>query len=342
MGDVAAQVGVSRQLVSLVFRNAAGPSADTRDKVLKAASELGYEPDTAAQMLRRNRSSHIGVLLDFNQAFAFDLIEQMYVAADSLGVVLVVGALVSTRKEQQTVEEMLGYRTGAFILVGANLSETALRRVTRQVPVIEIGRGSAGGGTDVVRTSSHTGTELAVDHLIGLDHQTISFIEGSNMPAAHDRRTGYTTAMKRHDLKANIDILPGDYTEEGGSRAARQLLDRPQLPTAVIASNDQSAVGAMMTFSRAGLNVPDQVSVVGYDDSWISRLSYVDLTTIRQNASALAHAAAQAAVERMAGAEGPRREFLLEPELVVRGSTRAPRSNSDRRLRNDGVVSIPK
>jgi DNA-binding LacI/PurR family transcriptional regulator len=342
MGDVAAEVGVSRQLVSLIFRNAAGPSAETRDKVLKAAAELGYEPDTAAQMLRRNKSTHVGVLLDFGQAFAFDLIEQMYRAADNIGVVLVVGALVSTRKEQQTVDEMLGYRTGAFILVGANLSDTGLGRVTRQVPVIEIGRGSASGTTDVVRTSSNTGTELAVDHLVELGHRTISFVEGSNMPGARDRRTGYTTAMTRHGLKANIHSLPGDYTEEGGSQAARQLLDRHQLPTAVIASNDQSAVGALMTFSRAGLRIPEDISIVGYDDAWISRLSYVNMTTVRQNAAALAHTALEVAAERMAGAEGPRRELLLAPELVVRGSTGPPRADSGALLTNNDLTSSPK
>jgi DNA-binding LacI/PurR family transcriptional regulator len=332
MGDVAEQVGVSRQLVSMVFRDAAGPSARTRKKVFKAAEELGYHPDTAARMLRRNRSTHVGVLFTATQPFEQDLIKQMYPAAAELGLVLVLGALVTTRDERLIVEEMLGYRTGALVLVGSKLSDEALRRVTRQVPVVEVGRGSAAAGTDLVHTPGDVGVELAVEHLVGLGHQRIAFVEGGDMPGAVLRRDGYLRGMERHGLSGEVDTLPGDYSEEGGSRAATRLLSRSELPTAVVASNDQAAVGVVCTLLRAGIAVPREVSVTGYDDSWISRLSYLDLTTVHQDTPEMARAALRAAADRMAGATGPRRELALVPELVVRSSTCPPRQLQRTRL----------
>jgi DNA-binding LacI/PurR family transcriptional regulator len=339
MDDVARRVGVSRQLVSLVFRDQAGPSADTRDKVLRAAEELGYQPDAAAQMLRRRQSAHVSVLYTTGSPFEQDFVRDLYPAAEEVGLVLVLGALVPTRGEQETVEEMLGYRAGAFILFGNNLSDGALRRVTRHVPVVEIGKASAASGTDQVDTPGDRGIELAVDHLVELGHREITFIGGPDLRGAVRRRSGYVRSMKRQGLGDKIDLLPGDYTEEGGWRAVRQLLSRGHLPTAIVASNDPTAAGVAVTLLRAGLRIPEDVSVTGFDDSWLSRLPYLDLTTVRQDTAKMARLALRAAAERMGGSQGPGRVITVAPELVVRSSTSPPRVSEPKRLqvRNDGV-----
>src|SRR6201992_4200995 len=119
MRDVAARVGVSQTLVSLVLRNASGPSAATRARVLHAAAELGYRPDTAAQVLRRNRSRHIGVLFTMRQPFDIDLVEAIYGAAEPRGYRVVLGALGIGRDDRQAVEELLAFRSEALILGGA-------------------------------------------------------------------------------------------------------------------------------------------------------------------------------------------------------------------------------
>jgi DNA-binding LacI/PurR family transcriptional regulator len=329
MGDVAAHIGVSRQLVSLVMRNAPGPSAETRERVLQAATELGYHPDTAAQMLSRGRSRHLGVLFTMRQPHDVALVEGIYPAAERLGYAVALGATSPTRDEQKAVEDLIGYRIEALILVGPYLGKKGLAQLARQLPVVEIGRRIDLPGVDSVRTADDPGAQLAVDHLVGLGHRDIAHIDGGTLPGATERRRGYRTAMRRHGLGDHIRILPGDYTEESGAHAARELL-ADQLPTAVFTGNDRCAHGLLTTLSRAGLDIPGDISVVGYDDSQIAQLSFIDLTTIRQDAAQMAELAVQAAAERLDDDRTTPRDIVLAPSLVVRGSTAAVRSRAPR------------
>jgi DNA-binding LacI/PurR family transcriptional regulator len=326
MGDVAAHIGVSRQLVSLVLRNAPGPSAESRERVLRAAAELGYHPDTAAQMLRRGRSRHLGVLFTMRHAFDVALVEGIYPAAEQLGYSVALGATGPSRDERKAVEDLLGYRIEALILIGPYLSPKRLATLAQQLPVVEIGRGMNLTGVDSVRSADDRGAEQAVDHLVGLGHRAIVHVDGGTMPGANERRRGYRTAMRRHGLGEHIRILPGDYTEESGARAARELLAADQSPTAVLAGNDLCAHGLLDTLVRAGLTVPGDVSVVGYDDSEIAGFSFIDLTTIRQDAVQMAQLAVQAATERLDDGRTSDRDIVLDPTLVVRGTTGPPRS----------------
>src|ERR1700761_4432977 len=173
MRDVAAHVGVSQTLVSLVLRNAPGASAETRERVLRAAAELGYRPDTAAQVLRRNRSRHIGVLFTMRQPFDVDLVEAIYWAAERCGYQVVLGPLGVGRTDRQAVEELLAYRSEAMILSGTTTKAAQLARVADQMPVVDIGRRFTRDGVDVVRVADERGARLAVDHLVGLGHRSI-------------------------------------------------------------------------------------------------------------------------------------------------------------------------
>jgi len=328
MKDVAARVGVSQTLVSLVFRNAPGASAQTRERVFRAAAELGYRPDTAAQVLRRNRSRHIGVLFTMRQPFDVDLVEAIYRAAERCGYQVVLGALGVGRTDRQAVEELLAYRSEAMILSGTTTQAAQLARVADQMPVVDIGRRFTGDGVDVVRVADERGARLAVDHLVGLGHRSIVHIDGGDLPAAARRRRGYRQAMRRHRLQQEIRILPGDYTEESGATVGRSLLQDARLPTAIFAANDRCAHGVLDSLTRARVDVPGDVSVVGYDDSDIARLSFIDLTTIRQDATQMAEHAVQAIVERLDQGRTDAREIVLDPTLVVRGTTGPPRSDN--------------
>jgi DNA-binding LacI/PurR family transcriptional regulator len=325
MRDVAARVGVSQTLVSLVFRNAPGPSAKTRERVLRAAAELGYRPDTAAQVLRRTRSRHIGVLFTMRQPFDVDLVEAIYRAADRHGYRVVLGPLGVGRTDQQAVEELLAYRSEAMILSGTTTEAAQLARVAGQLPVVDIGRRFTGDGVDVVRAADERGARRAVDHLVSLGHRSIVHIDGGDLPAAARRRRGYRQAMQRHSLGDEIRILSGDYTEESGATAARRLLNDAQLPTAIFAANDRCAHGVLDTLTRGRIDVPGDISVVGYDDSEIARLSFVGLTTVRQDATQMAEHAVQAIVERLDHGRIEAREIVLDPTLVVRSTTGPPR-----------------
>jgi len=329
MHDVAARAGVSQTLVSLVFRNAPGASAETRERVFRAAAELGYRPDTAAQVLRRNRSRHVGVLFTMRQPFDVDLVEATYRAAERRGYRVVLGPLGVGRTDRQAVEELLAYRTEAMILVGTTTKAAQLARLADQMPVVDIGRRFTADGVDVVRVADERGARLVVDHLVSLGHRSIVHIGGSgDLPAATRRGRGYRQAMNRHGLHHEIRILPGDYTEESGATAGRRLLDDGQLPTAIFAANDRCAHGVLDTLTRARVDVPGDVSVVGYDDSEIARLSFIDLTTVRQDATQMAEHAVQAIIERLDHGRTEAREIVLDPTLVARGTTGPPRAGN--------------
>jgi DNA-binding LacI/PurR family transcriptional regulator len=131
--------------------------------------------------------------------------------------------------------------------------------------------------------------------------------------------------MRRHHLRREVRILPGDHTEESGASAARQLIEEDRLPTAIFASNDRCAHGVLATLIRAGVAVPEDISVVGFDDSGIARLSFIDLTTVRQDVIRMAESAVAAIIERLEHGRTVAREIVLDPTLIVRGTTAQPR-----------------
>jgi DNA-binding LacI/PurR family transcriptional regulator len=325
MRDVAARVGVSQALVSLVFRNAPGASSETRERVFRAAAELGYRPDTAAQVLRRSRSRHIGVLFTMRQPFDVDLVEAIYPAADRHGYRVVLGALGPGRDERAAVEELLAYRCEAMILFGPTTRVTELADQVQQMPLVAIARQPTGDGVDAVRIADERGARLAVDHLVSLGHRAVVHVDGGKLPGSAYRARGYRQAMRRHGLDAHIRILSGDHTEESGARAARQLMTDDRLPTAIFASNDRCAHGVLVTLVRAGVNIPGDVSIVGFDDSGLARLSFIDLTSVRQDVNQMAEYAVTAIIERLDLGRTTPRDIVLDPTLVTRGTTGAPR-----------------
>ncbi|MET9760709.1 LacI family DNA-binding transcriptional regulator [Streptomyces sp. NPDC006372] len=322
--DVAARVGLSTASVSLVLRGVTGPSERTRQRVLKAAADLGYQVDRTASTLASRRSRLLGVMVDVHRPFHAELVEHLHTAAEEVGYDLVLSTLTRTRGEQTAVETLLAFRSEALILLGPTSPADTLAALDTKAPVIAVGRRIADAALDVVRTADDDGVGQIVDHLVGLGHREIVYVDGGKGVIATDRRRGYRAAMRRHGLDAYIRILHGDHTEGAGERAARKLLDGGGLPTAVVTYNDQSAIGVLAAFARAGVPVPGQVSVVGYDDDTLSRLSCFNLTTVSQGAREQARYAVTAAVERLDEHRTEPREVVLTPRLVLRGTTALP------------------
>jgi DNA-binding LacI/PurR family transcriptional regulator len=320
--DVAARVGVSTASVSLVLRGVAGPSAETRRRVLEAAAELGYRPDRNASLLARRRSHLLGVMLDVRNPFHAELVEEIQVEADRVGYEVVLATLTRTHDEERAIASLLDFRCEALLLLGPDLTDAALGKLAAQTPTVVIGRRARDAAVDVVRTADHTGVEQALTHLIDLGHRRIAFVDGGKGVVAAARRRGYREAMRR----AGLDplVVPGDHTEEGGILAGRMLAAVPGRPSAVVASNDRLAVGLLDAFLRHGLQVPRDISVVGYDDSTLARLAHIDLTTVNQDAPAQARHAVAAAVARLDDGRDEPAEVVLRPRLVVRGSTAPP------------------
>lgn len=323
LADVAERAGVSRALASLVIREAPGPSAASREAVLRAAAELGYRPHPAAQLLRQHRSRLVGVLFDPGDPFHADLLEALYPAADDDGYELVLAATVPSRSPQRSVDGLISSRCEGLLLIGGGSGTAHVRAAAQRVPVAVIGRRASGTGADSVHTADAQGTRGAVDHLVALGHRRVRFVDGGRHPGAAERRRGYRAAMTRHGL--DVDIVPGDHSEASGARAAEDLVGFGNDVSAVIASNDRCAVGVLTTLLRSGRRVPADCSIVGFDDSRLARLAHVDLTTVAQKPAEMAAAALRCVVERLGTRDvTPPRDIAIAPTLVVRGTTGPP------------------
>jgi DNA-binding LacI/PurR family transcriptional regulator len=328
MSDIAQHLGVSRQLVSIVLRDMPGASDETRARVKQAAKELGYNPHQGARMLRQYRRRQIGVAFAPAHAPESDIVESIYQAVADHGLQVVLSAQTRTRSTEQAIEELLGYRCAAMIMIGPELDDASIRSVAERtgLPLVAIERASGGPTYDVVRSAGDDGIQAIVRHLVGLGHHQVAYVNTPTMPAAPLRLEGFLSGMMAAGLQPDVIATDGpDYTEEAGATAARQLMSRTRLPTAVLASNDQVALGLMHVLCRAGIRIPEDVSLTGFDDSRYASMSSVDLTTVRQDRTALGRAAVEAAVQRIASPESPPGLRIVPTTVVLRSSTAPPR-----------------
>jgi DNA-binding LacI/PurR family transcriptional regulator len=315
LADIAERSGVSVALVSIVLRDAPGAAPATRERIRAVARELGYEPDGRARRLRSGRNRLLGVVFGVEHAFHGDLVTGLYDAAARHGYELTLSAVTPRRDERAAVQSLLQDRCQALILIGPQAKASDLAELGARLPVVVLARGLRRAEVDTVRTADADGLEQAVDHLVSLGHARIAHIDGGDAPGAADRRRGYRKAMRRHGLPARI--IAGGPTEDDGSRAARELRDE----TAVTVFNDRCATGVLDTLRATGHRVPEDVSVTGFDDSRLARLGHIGLTTVAQDAEAMAELAVTRAVARIDTAADGRQEVVVPPHLVVRGTT---------------------
>jgi DNA-binding LacI/PurR family transcriptional regulator len=319
---VAERAGVSRALVSIVMRDVAGASEQTRERVRRAADEIGYRPDPRARRLRQHRTRLIGVTFTAGQEFHADLVDGVYVAAEELGYDVVLSGVTPHRDEPRVLRTLVDDRCEGLVLIGPEMPTRQLADLAARVPVVVVARRV--GGVDAVRSDDVTGAVMGMDHLIGLGHRRIVYLDGGRAPGAAERRRGYRRAARAAQLP---DLtLPGGLTEREGAAAAVAMLESKALPSAVFAFNDRCALGVMDVLIRAGVAIPQQVSVLGFDDSPLAGLAHIDLTTIRQDSAGLAQAAVQRLVQRLDDetVDGEAVDITCEPTLIVRGSTAAP------------------
>ncbi|WP_181718735.1 LacI family DNA-binding transcriptional regulator [Nocardia gipuzkoensis] len=328
MEDVAARAGVSRALVSLVMRNSPKVSEHRRRAVLDAAKDLGYQPHIMARSLASRTSNIVGVLVsDLRNAFFADVVEGMDAAAQESGLELILNTgRRSAARERTALESLLSFRPGGVILLSPILPAAAIREASQQAPLVLVSRTSTVAGIDTVNDDGEAGAALAVDHLISLGHRRIVHLDGGGAFTAAPRRKGYRAAMQRHGLEPMV--VASEHTDSAGMAAVRRLLNlfsRDNFPTALVCGNDFNAVGAMSALEEAGLRVPEDVSVVGYDNTSLAALRHVALTTIDQPRTQMGRLAIEALTERLRdGRTAPVRR-RVEPALVVRSTTAAPR-----------------
>lgn len=328
MEDVAAEAGVSRALVSLVMRESPQASAKARLAVHAAASRLGYRRNLAASNLAARRTMTIGLLLnDLHNPWYAEVADGVHQVAERAGfqVVLATGRR-SPSVESRAVDHFLASRVDGILVAGCRMPLARLQAAAHEVPLVSAGRTLAGAAMGSVSADDALGARLAVQHLVELGHRHIAHIDGGRGAGSAPRRAGYLAAMEAVGLAAQARVIAGDFTEEAGNRAGQKLLREAVLPTAVFAANDLSAVGLIDALGDAGVHVPGQVSVVGYDNTSFAGLHHIGLSTIDQPRHRIGQMAATMLVTALQGDDGLT-HVHLRPHLVTRSSSGACRAD---------------
>ena len=328
MDDVAEAAGVSRALVSLVMRNAPNVSDKRRKAVLDAADRLGYRPNAAARSLAERRSNTLGVVVnDLHNTFFADLVDGIHEVAQANRFRLLLNTAWRTdTDERQAIEAFLEYRVDGMLVLGPTAEGDVLRQAGKSTPLVTIG--SSVEGVDAVVNDDLRGGELAAEHLVNLGHRHIVHLDGGNGAGADHRREGFSAVVGSMGLE--VRELPGEFTERSGVVAVGELVESGSMPTAVFAANDLAAVGMVDALTVAGYPVPESVSVIGYDNTYLAQLRHIGLTTINQPRVEMGRLAAEIVLERL---ESGRRQavcHVVTPELVVRNTTAPPAVDTKR------------
>jgi len=321
LADVAQEAGVSRALVSIVMRDVAGASPATRERVLVAAKALGYRPDPRARALAGQGSKLIGVMFGVTGSFHLDLLDGLYAAAEDSGYDLILSALTRGRDEERAVQSLQDFRFDALVMLEP---PTPTPLMAGEIPLVVMGWHVDHPEVDSVRTSDAHGMSLAVGHLADLGHRRIVHLDGGDTPTGQHRRDAYLAAMHERGLGDEIVVVPAGVSQLDGQRAARALLHDHDLPTAVIGYNDDVAVGALGILALHGVDIPGQVSVIGWDDNAVAQLAPFELTTVAQQPFEMARLGLERLIARINGEAVSGTDIVLEPELLVRSTTAAP------------------
>lgn len=322
LADIAAHTGYSRPLVSIVMRDAPGASDETRRRVLATAEELGYRPDHRARSMAGHRSWSMGVLFGVVGTFHFDLLDGLYAAAERHRYGLMVSPITKQRDESQALKTLHDFRFDGLIMLGP---PTPTPVMAGRLPVVTVGWHVKGPSVDSVRTSDVQGMLLAVDHLLTQGHVDIAHIDGGVGLVAKSRREAFLEAMQARGLERHARTVPGGETQLDGQRAALDLVHASRRPSAVIAYNDDVAVAAIAVFQERRLKVPEEISVVGWDNTDTASLSPIPLTTVAQDSTALSAVAFELLLDRVNRKQLVGEDVVLTPSLVRRSSTAPPR-----------------
>jgi LacI family transcriptional regulator len=324
--DVAAHAGVSVATVSKVINDRYGVSAATLARVRAVIEELGYEASLVAQSLRNHRTNVIGILVADLEPFSTELLKGAADAIRGSGFELVVYSAGGRTGDPVGWEKRYLSRLSGTLVDGAVLVTPAVSlEAVPGTPVVAVDPHTGPSHLPTIDSDNLRGAQLATEHLLDLGHRRIAFLAGRpDLESASLRKAGYLRALEAAGVPADESLIRvGAYDPEVSAASAHDLLTGPDRPTAVFAANDISAIATVGAARELGLSVPDDLSVVGFDNVPESALCSPPLTTVDQPIREMGHRAISMLIALINGDEVGRTHVTLDTGLVVRSSTRA-------------------
>ena len=327
---VAQLANVSIATVSRTINRVATVNPKMAKRVWEAIEKLDYFPNTQARALVSGRSRLLGLMVsEITNPFFPELIQGFEDIAVEHGYeILISSTNYDPRRMSQCIRRMLERRAEGVAVMTFGVEKPLLEQLAeRKVPLVFVDVGPERPGISLLRVDYRHGMQQGVEHLQALGHRDIAFITGpERLHSAQSRLQAFTKSMEDAGLTADPSwIEEGDHTMEGGIEAMGRLLQAKTVPTAVMCSNDMTAIGVLHKLYRAGLKVPDDISVIGFDDIHIAQVTIPPLTTIQMSCFELARAAVTALRAHTEEGGEPRRNYKIPTRLIVRESTGAPR-----------------
>lgn len=332
--EVAKLAGVSQSAVSRVFTPGASASKKTNEKVLSAASELGYRPNILARSLITGKSRIIGLVVShLDNYFYPEALELLSNALQKKGYhVLVFMASKTSGNIDEVVDEILDYQVDAIILASVAMSSNlATRCVDAGVPVMLFNRTQDDDRFSAVTSDNFLGGQKVARFLIAGGHKRIGYIAGwEGASTQHDREAGFIEELKQHGRSLYAREV-GNFVQDDARQAARKMFTKKEIPDAVFVASDDMAFAVMDVIRfELGLKIPEQVSVVGYDDVPIASWPAYDLTTVRQPANRMVAETVSIILECIENTETKPRRIEIDGPLILRGSAKiSDKSNKE-------------
>lgn len=321
--DVAERAKVSKSLVSSVLQGKGRVSEASRAAIQQAIEELGYRPNSRARALSRNRSDTVGVVInDLSNPWFVDLLAGLSTTLHSSGLSpLLTDRATDHRIGVSSIAKLLGQDVDALVIVGTMPDDEEIQHAVGRLPIVLAGtRDPKLPGADIVVNDDEAGARIATEHLLSLGHTRIGHLSGPDEIGAL-RLQGFRTAMQAAGLDGDAYQEHAGTSEEGGYAVARRLLSRPERPTALLAFNDMAAIGALSAADDLGLQVPEDLSIVGYDNTYVARIRHISLTSVDNGSFAVGAQAGRFLIDRLTTPGLPPRIHQVPVTLEVRGST---------------------
>ena len=333
IGTVARAANVSIATVSRTINGLSTVTPDIAERVWEVIDRLGYFPNTQARALVSGRSRIFGLIVsEITNPFFPELIQGFEDVAVEHGYeILVSSTNYDPKRMSHCIRRMLERKVEGVAVMTFGIEEPLLTQMAlRRVPLVFIDVAPSQSGSSVLKVDYHRGIYQGVQHLTALGHKDVAFISGpQRLHSAKSRQLAFAASLKECGLTPNPKwIVKGDHTMEGGIAAMQELLAQRKMPTAVMCSNDMTAIGVLHRLYRAGLRVPDDFSVIGFDNIHIAEVTIPPLTTVEMSRLDLARAAVTALREHVESVENlvKKNEFHIPTNLIVRESTSRPRN----------------